>query len=81
MKSWAEARRSWQEIVLAQNADVVVLDQVLTGDAIIEAFFSAAAGRLLIIRTDWTESFALLDYLLAHPGVRHFAADRLHLIL
>lgn len=76
-----DARRLWPEIATAQSADVVALDDVLFGETVGEALASAAAGRLLLVRTDWTDSFGLLDHLFTRPGNRHLLADRLHLII
>jgi Tfp pilus assembly pilus retraction ATPase PilT len=76
-----EARRSWAEIAAAQCMDLVALDDVLCGDAIEDAIVPAAAGRLILVRTDWTDSFALLDHVLSRPGARHLLANRLHAIL
>jgi general secretion pathway protein E len=77
----ADARRLWPEIAIAQSADVVALDDVLFGEAVGEALGSAAAGRLVLVRTDWTDSFGLLDHLLMRPGNRHLLANRLRLII
>jgi hypothetical protein len=75
------ARGLWAEIALAQCADVLVLDDVLVGDAIVDVLDGAAAGRLVIVRTDWCDSGAMIDRLLAAPGARGTLAPRLLAVL
>ncbi len=79
--SIADAARVWSEAVVAQSADVVALDGVLTGDSVTEALRPEAAGRLLLMRTNWTDSFALLEALMTAPSHRVTLADRLRVVV
>jgi hypothetical protein len=67
---------SWGEIVIGQGADVVILDDVLIGDAIAEALSSASVGRLLFVRTDWLDGKSLLHYLANTRHGRAVFSDR-----
>lgn len=75
------ARQHWADIVVGQNADVVALDDVFTGEDVAGVLASAASGRLLLATTDWSDSFALVDYLGTRPGGAQILADRLRLIV
>ena len=75
------ARERWAEIAVAQNADVVVLDGVLTGESVSGVLSSPASGRMLLASTDWCDSFALLDYLITCPAGAATIADRLHAVI
>jgi len=77
----ADAGATWAEAAVAQCADLVTLDGVLEGDAIGAALSSRAAGRLVLLRTDWTDSFALLERLAARPGDREALAARLRFVV
>jgi len=72
-----QSRGTWEEIVLAQDADVVVLDEVLTGVSVAGVLSPAGSRRLLLVRTDWSDSFAMLDYLAGQPQGRGVLAGRL----
>jgi hypothetical protein len=72
-----KARATWEEIVLAHDADVVVLDEVLNGPFIAGVLSPAGSRRLLLVRTDWSDSFAMLDHLMAQPQGRSVLAGRL----
>ena len=73
----AAARERWEEIAVALGPDAVVLDGVLAGDRVRGALADAAAGRLLLVRTDWSDSFDLLAELAAPPRQRAPLARRL----
>jgi type II secretory ATPase GspE/PulE/Tfp pilus assembly ATPase PilB-like protein len=75
------ARAAWPDIALAQNADIVVLSDVLQNEAIEGALCSAGSGRLVIASTDWLDTFSLVDFLLARPHLRPALASRLHLVV
>jgi MSHA biogenesis protein MshE len=75
------ARASWQDIAQAQNADVVVLSDVLQGEAVEDALCSAGSGRLVIASTDWVDTFSLIDFLMARPHLRPALASRLHVVV
>lgn len=76
-----QARASWADIAQAQNADIVVLGDVLQGEAIEEALCSAGSGRLVLASTDWVDTFAMVDFLLTRPHLRSALASRLHLVV
>ncbi|HEY6193544.1 MAG TPA: ATPase, T2SS/T4P/T4SS family [Candidatus Eisenbacteria bacterium] len=76
-----QVRRCWSEIVVGQNADVVALDDVFTGEDAAGVLASSASGRLVLATTDWSDSFALVDFLSARPGGRLVLADRLRLVI
>jgi type II secretion system (T2SS) protein E/type II/IV secretion system protein len=77
----ADATRMWGEVAVAQCADIVVLDGVLVGTAISAALCVEAAGRLLLVRTDWTDTFALLEYLSTRAQDRAALAARLSFVI
>jgi MSHA biogenesis protein MshE len=79
--SAAESARVWGEAAVAQCADIVVLDGVLTGTAVTAALSAEAAGRLLLVRTDWTDTFALLEHLAARSQDRAALAERLRFVV
>jgi MSHA biogenesis protein MshE len=75
------ARRLWGEIVVGQNADVVALDDVFTGEHVQALLASEASGRLVLASTDWSDTFALLEFLTRRPGGGTILADRLRLVV
>jgi hypothetical protein len=77
----AVARASWDEIVVGQSADVVALDDVFTGVEVAGVLASAASGRFVLATTDWSDSFALIDFLATRPGGTQILADRLRLVV
>ncbi|MEO6462219.1 MAG: ATPase, T2SS/T4P/T4SS family, partial [Candidatus Eisenbacteria bacterium] len=77
----AEARSSWADIAVAQRADVVLLDDVLTGTDLGAVLDGAVSQRLVLVRTDWCDTAALLDHLLALPGARATLARRMLAVL
>src|SRR5439155_6134704 len=79
--SAAEAAQVWAAAALAQCADLVVLDGVLTGAAVTAALSPEAAGRLLLVRTDWTDTFALLEHLGVRAQDRAALAERLRFVV
>jgi type II secretory ATPase GspE/PulE/Tfp pilus assembly ATPase PilB-like protein len=76
-----QARATWADVAVAQRADLLVLDDVLTGAAITGILDGAAARRLVLVRTDWCDTGALLDHLLVVPGARAALAPRLLAVL
>ena len=76
-----EARASWESIVTEHAPDVVVLDDVTSGEDLGALTSAAGMGRLVLARTDWGDSFALLEQLASRPHGRSAAARRLQLIL
>jgi hypothetical protein len=77
----AAARAAWADIAVAQGADVVLLDDVLRGPAIDAVLGGAGARRLVLARTDWCDSAALLARLFDRPGGRATLAQRLLAVL
>ncbi len=71
----------WTEVAVAQCADIVVLDGILAGNAVNATLSPAALGRLLLVRTDWTDTFALLEQLSAHAQDRVALAARLMFVV
>jgi len=76
-----EVRRSWTEIVVGQAADVVAVDDVFTAEHVAGVLATDASGRLLLATTDWSESFALIDFLASRPGGAQILGDRLRLVI
>jgi type II secretory ATPase GspE/PulE/Tfp pilus assembly ATPase PilB-like protein len=76
-----EARSAWAAIAVAQHADVLLLDDVLTGTALGAVLDGAASQRLVLVSTDWCDTPALLDYLLTVPGARATLARRMLAVL
>ena len=76
-----DAARIWTEVAVAQCVDVVALDGVLPGTAVNAALSAEAGGRLLLLRTDWTDTFALLEQLAARAQDRTALAERLSFVI
>jgi len=79
--SSAEASRGWREAAVGQRADVVALDGVLRGEDIRAALAPEAAGRLVIVRTDWLDTFTLLEHLASDAAGRAALAARLRCVV
>lgn len=77
----ARAQRVWEDMIVGQNADVVVLDDVLVGGAVSGVLSPAVHGRMLLTSTDWTDSFDLLDELLTRRQGRNVLASRLRAVV
>lgn len=60
----------WTDIAVGHGADVVVLDGILNGEAVEALASGATRGRLVLARTDWTDTFDLLDHLVSRPRGR-----------
>lgn len=71
----------WSAAAAAQCADLVVLDGVLGGEAVTHALAPGAAGRLVLMGTDWTDTFALLSHLAAGPRQCAALAERLRFVI
>lgn len=71
----------WEEIVLGQDPEVVVLDDLTSGDRIALALSPALAGRVVLATADWDDPFALLEFLAFSPRTRAAACDRLRIVL
>ena len=75
------ARAVWRDLAVGQAADVLALDDVLEGDGVLEVLSPAASGRLLLVRTDWQDTFPLLERLLAAREGRTLLPLRLAAII
>jgi hypothetical protein len=42
---------------------------------------TGATGRLVLATTDWSDSFALIEFLASRPGGAHVLAGRLRLVI
>jgi type IV pilus assembly protein PilB len=70
------ASMDWRALVVGLGADVVVLDDLLHGDAVAELLDGAAVGRLVFARTGWLDGRALLERLANSPNGRAVLRDR-----
>lgn len=75
------ARNAWEAIVTEHTPDVVVLDDVASGEDLAALTSAAGMGRLVIARVDWGDTFALLEQITSRPHGRAAAASRLHLVI
>jgi Type II secretion system (T2SS), protein E, N-terminal domain/Type II/IV secretion system protein len=66
----------WERLAVGLGADVVVLDDVLNGDAITDVLGGATVGRLVFARTDWLDGEKLLRRLAQSPSGRAVLRDR-----
>lgn len=71
----------WEEIVMSQDPDVVVLDDLRAREHTLLATLRAAAAHLVLARIDWEDSFALLEYLGHDPRLRSAAGASLSLLI
>jgi len=71
------ARAQWQEVVTGQAADVVILDGLVDGPSVQAVLSPAGSRRLMLVRSDWMDSFALLEHLMAQPQGRSILVSRL----
>lgn len=75
------ARAAWEHVVTQHEPDVVVLDDLVRGDHVEALSAGAGMGRLVLARTDWGDTFALLEHAAAQPHSRSAIASRLLLVL
>ncbi|MGH7682382.1 MAG: ATPase, T2SS/T4P/T4SS family, partial [Candidatus Eiseniibacteriota bacterium] len=66
----------WERLAVGLGSDVVVLDEVLHGDAIEGVLTGASVGRLVFARTDWLDGQRLLAHLVKSRGGRAVLRDR-----
>lgn len=66
----------WERLAVGLGADIVVLDEVLQGDAIEGVLSGASVGRLVFARTDWLDGRRLLAHLVQSRGGRAVLRDR-----
>ena len=76
-----QAARIWADLALGQGADVVVLDDVLHGEAIEAVLGGASVGRLVFARTDWLDGRELLAFLARSRHARAVLHDRPFVLL
>lgn len=70
------AASGWERLAVNLGADVVVLDEVLLGDAIEGVLSGATVGRLVFARTDWLDGQRLLSHLARSRGGRSVLRER-----
>jgi len=75
------ARATWRDLAVGQAADVLALDDVLDGNSVREVLSPAASGRLLFVRTDWQDTFPMLERLLAEREGRTVLPTRLQAVI
>jgi len=66
----------WGRVAVGLGADIVVLDDVLTGDAMRDVLTGATVGRLVFVRTDWLDGRRLIQYLAKSSNGRAVLRDR-----
>jgi type II secretory ATPase GspE/PulE/Tfp pilus assembly ATPase PilB-like protein len=76
-----QVRAHWRDLAVGQAADVLALDDVLEGDTVRELLSPASSGRLLLVRTDWQDTFPLLERLMSEREGRTVLPLRLHAIV
>lgn len=75
------AVRHWPRIAVAHAADGVVVDGGLGGRRVRTVLDGAAHGRWLLGRTDWADTFEMLEWLADAPGGRVALARRLRAVI
>lgn len=75
------AAARWRRIAVAHALDGVVVDGGLGGHRVREVTSGATHGRWLLARTDWPDSFALLEWLGRSPEGRLTLARRLRAVI
>jgi len=71
----------WRRIAMAHSLDGVVIDGGLEGRRVRTVIDGATHGRWVLARTDWEDSFALLEWLMRAPGGRSTIARRLRAVI
>lgn len=71
----------WRRIAMAHSLDGVVVDGGLEGRRVRAVIDGATHGRWVLGRTDWEDSFALLEWLMRAPGGRSAIARRLRAVI
>jgi type II secretory ATPase GspE/PulE/Tfp pilus assembly ATPase PilB-like protein len=71
----------WRRIAADHAVDGMVLDGGLDGRRVRGLLHGAVHGRWVLARTDWEDSFALLDWLMRAPGGRVAIARRLRAVI
>jgi len=71
----------WRQVVVAHGADGLVLDGGLEGVRIRGVLGGATHGRWVLARTDWEDTFSLIEWLSRHPHLRARLARRLRAVI
>ena len=72
---------NWRQVAIAHGADGLVLDGGLEGARVRSVLGSATHGRWVLARTDWEDTFALIEWLGRHPHTRALLARRLSAVI
>jgi len=75
------AVRRWGQVALAHGADGLVLDGGLEGRRVRGVLGSAIHARWVLARSDWEDSFALIEWLTHQPQGRSLLARRLRAVI
>lgn len=73
--------RSWRRVAVAHGADGLVLDGGLDGRRVRAVLGSATHARWVLARTDWEDTFSLLEWLGRTPDGRALIARRLRAVI
>ncbi|HKQ57015.1 MAG TPA: ATPase, T2SS/T4P/T4SS family [Candidatus Eisenbacteria bacterium] len=73
--------RRWRRIAVTHGADGVVLDGGLEGRRVRSVLGSATHGRWVLARTNWEDTFSLIEWLARHPLARVPLARRLRAVI
>lgn len=71
----------WRHVSVAHGADGLVLDGGLDGTRVRDVLGSATHGRWVLARTDWEDTFSLIEWLARHPHARVHLARRLRAVI
>jgi type II secretory ATPase GspE/PulE/Tfp pilus assembly ATPase PilB-like protein len=71
----------WREVAVAHGADGLVLDRGLQGRRVLGALGGATHGRWVLARTDWEDTFPLIEWIARHPRARVPLARRLRAVV
>jgi Tfp pilus assembly pilus retraction ATPase PilT len=71
----------WREVALAHGADGLVLDGGFQGRRVLGALGGATHGRWVLARTDWEDTFTLIEWIARHPHARVPFARRLRAVI
>ena len=75
------ATRRWRLLADAHGADGLVLDGGLDGTRVSGVLDSACHGRWVLARSDWDDSFAMLEWLARQPRGHGVLARRLRAVI
>jgi len=75
------AVRRWGQVAVAHGADGLVLDGGLEGRRVRGVLGSPSHARWVLARSDWEDSFALIEWLTRHPQGRTLLARRLRAVI